>query len=174
MPTHVISADGVQADPNTGNVAIVQTVYSLKTILTDAQIKALPTTPVELVPAQGAEKGLFIHSAFFRSKFTGGAYTNIDASYCDLSLYPTYLPMFAKDIDASLNNIFFANPDTENFNLSGQFQFLNNYFLGAAVDESVFNNHNITLRCTNPAGNFTGGNAANTLEVTVFYSIVDL
>jgi hypothetical protein len=152
----------------------VQTVYSKKTVLTDAQIKALPTTPIEIVPAPGVNKALNVFCAVIRCDFTAGAYTNIDADYVDLGLLPANLPLIVKDPSASVNTIPFATADIKNYTLSGQFSISGGYTLALPYSESIFANSAATLWCTNGLGNFTGGNAANTMSVIVLYSIVDL
>src|SRR5689334_20436757 len=78
MPTHVISANGTEADPTTGDVQIP--IYKSETILYDADIKALPTTYPELVPAPGVGKGIVFLGAAMAFDFSGGSYTNTDGS----------------------------------------------------------------------------------------------
>jgi hypothetical protein len=166
MPTHALV--------NNGNADIIVAVYQHKIVLTDAQIKALPTTPIEIFSALGENKAVNIFAAVIRCDFSAGAYTNVDASYVDLSLQPANLPMLVKDPASSINLIPFETADIKNYLISGQFTVNGGYNLALPFSEGIFNNYPVSLWCTNEAGNFTGGNAANTLSVTVLYSIVDL
>lgn len=159
MPTHVIAVDNTAADPVTGNVPVVQTVYSLKTILTDAQIKALPTTTIELVPAQ---EGKLFHvlGAFCLLDNQNGGYSNWDS-----------LPfrIFTGTDNQVLNAV--ADPIEDTDGPVWYIKFDN--------EIGIYNNvpivqGPISLKLTNPSGDLTGGDPANTLAVTVFYSIVDL
>ncbi len=161
--------DGIEiddSDPANPVISAVVTVYQRKTILTDAQIKALPTTPIELVPAPGAGKTYIFHRALIVSKFTGGAYTTEDTDPGPFIGMPG-----AGDIKLALSE----NPDamwlfTDNSE-EGQADILPSAMRSNYVSE--YENKPLILY-TQTAINLTGGNAANTLEVTVFYSIVDL
>jgi hypothetical protein len=133
MPTHVISADGITADPNTGDVDVV--IKKRKLILTDAQIKALPTTPIDILQAPGAGKE--IYPLFAIANFKCG----------------------------SEKEVLYGNADVGNdkaLNVLGE-----NTGLSLYID-------NYTADYEDDMGNFTGGDAANTIEITVVYSIVDL
>jgi hypothetical protein len=161
--------------PTSGGGATEVTVYQLKTVLTDAQIKALPSTPIEVVPAPGVNKALNVFAAVIRCDFSAGAYTNIDPSYVDLALLPANLPIVVKDTSASIDLIPFALADIRNYTLSGQFSIsTGGYVLALGYDDQTFNNKSAELWWTNELGNFTGGNTANTMSITVLYSIVDL
>lgn len=187
MPTHVIAANGEAADPNTGNVPVEVVVYQLKTVLTDAQIKALPTTPVQLVPAPGAGKILIFHSAVVsKPAFTTpyGNTADFDGIYIGL-------------VDSGVDRGWWKDSSSNGLDDLGQLlgsadNSARIFYDGVATDiagtalDSIFQrartisfngngiNQPLNILGQTSNGNFTGGHASNTLEVTVFYSIVDL
>jgi hypothetical protein len=171
MPTHVISANGQTADSTTGDVQIP--VFKRKTILTDAQIKALPSTAVEVVPAQ---EGKVIMPIGFMATFkqTVG-YTNTNPD--------TVVVMGWGDSGGTIedSSCYIKGSSLE---ANG-----NRYALGGIIGRISANiydtlegfnmthdisNKAIVLTSYNSGGDFTGGDASNTLEVTVVYSVVDL
>jgi hypothetical protein len=174
MPTHIISANGSEPDPNTGDVQIP--IYSKKTILTDAQIKALQTTYIELVPAPGEGKLNVLHSAFWVIDTTAGVYTNqhVDSAvfigYGDwdlelttLGALPSLAGQFISKVAPLIMPIVGGTWDGYSYD------FLSNKPADYALNKAL---KLIASNATN--GDYTGGNPANSLSVTVFYSIVDL
>jgi hypothetical protein len=74
VPTYI--GDGTiapAASTTTGSIPLVRVVT-----LTDAQIKALPTTPITIVPAIDATHLVDPVRAVLWAKTTAGAYTNVD------------------------------------------------------------------------------------------------
>lgn len=155
-------------------------ILSATVELTDAQIKALPTTGVELVPAQGVNKMLVVLFGTLRWNCTG-AYTNVNADnscgiaygnsgtndWIDYACAPTTIRE-GTGIRTSL-----LNPALSPHPTAGQpdivFTYYNNF------PEADFNNTNMVVYADNfGSGDLTGGNAANTLKVTVYYVVVDL
>jgi hypothetical protein len=180
MPTHVISVDNTPADSNTGNVATEVTVYQLKTVLTDAQIKALPTTSIELVPAMSAGQLPMVHGGLVVIKNVAGAYAN-----ANINAYMSVV--YTKDgivlTDAAFlrtsNLLALTGAANTMFQFSPRVRWDNAFpaLEGTDVYSPLenFDGSGLSLFIDNAgSGDFTGGNAANTLEVTVFYSIVDL
>ena len=164
------------SDANAGSGATTVTVYQLKTTLTDAQIKALPTTYVELVPAPGAGKLLVFHRALIVSKTIGGAYTNVDAQNALVVVYGdweveagTLVPMS----QVAANKLGFMTIGTTD-DLRASWTTYQQDKLADFYMDDLANMPFKLVAGNGSAGDFTGGNAANTLEVTVFYSIVDL
>lgn len=62
-------------------------IYSATVTLTDAQIKALPSTFPEIVAAPGANKVIKFESGFVSVDCQAGAYTNVDVAAAQLSFY---------------------------------------------------------------------------------------
>lgn len=147
--------------------------------LTNAQVLALPTTPVTLLAAPGAGKLIvgadsFSFSAVFSINGPGTAYTNVDAnatfnfindganhsggwanSYKANALLTYGVPGVGPVVEvAEAQFEAFGGQDTVNEN---------------AANQKVY------LSATNGVlGNFTGGNAANTLTVNFLYAIVSV
>lgn len=148
--------------------ATEQTVLSRTVTLTNAQIKALPTTGIELVPAPGAGKMILPLDGV--ASFSGSsAYTNVHA---DASLNVMWtgfnahrwaafsLLTFGADGVLPLNSV---NNSVDPIGTSD------------AEVPSEFDNASLKISASNPGlGDFTGGHASNTLKVTLLYTVVDL
>lgn len=190
MPTHVISVNEKSANPSTGDVQIP--IFQKKIILNNAQIKVLPTTPVNIIPPPGAGKLIIGYAATLNFKTSAGGYTNIlygqPPAFTSFNLgemfsrpsifYITEALVSAQDLILSLTHRQITYKTGENEVEFGMTQNGETHL----IEEHINSIGNIPLVLqvdnldTNSAdlGDFTGGHADNTLEVTVFYSIVDL
>lgn len=149
--------------------------------LTDAQIKALPTTPFDLLPAPGAGKIIQFLGAVLNWDFAAGQYTNRNADCVLLAA----LNGWAGTAASNFSNL-------EEFNVGGRvslMQFLSAFNFNQSSGpwtnyahwtdntsnpSSAYINTPLQLMVDNAgSGNFTGGNAANSLKVTVTYQIID-
>lgn len=128
-------------------------------VLTNAQIKALPTTPIEIIPAPGAGKIIVPISAFLHLKTTV-AYASFDV-LLSFSLIrgtagsPLFVHTFADDLLDSTANT-------------------NGNMLEVTVNDADADvvNKALNLKVDNGStGDFTGGDAANFLSVSVLYYI---
>lgn len=171
---------------NTGWGSPDDLVKPSATTLTDAQIKALPTTAVTLIAAPGSGKRIRPLSVSYLFDTSAGAYTNINATYADVHLelgsdYAGYGPV--KDTAASPALTQFTDvlgtaadriydqaipPQKGNDDGGGGFYVITTGFGNRNQQE------NAALKIVidnNGSGNLTGGNAANTLKVIVYYAV---
>jgi hypothetical protein len=151
-------------------------------LLTDAQIKTLPTAAVEVVPAPGANK---VAQFLFGSVVTSIAvsYTNIDAAstnpYIAFLQHGNDVSSFIEDKNTPSAHTFLTRllssigspnsavllPDIWTTDLGT----IAVTFGGAGGSLA---NEPISIYCTN-SGNFTGGDEANTMAINVAYIIVN-
>lgn len=159
-------------------------IYQRKTILTHAQILTLNTTPVILVPAPGEGKLLVLQKAIWSKTEHTTSYTGWGQADVILIAYE------GGQIDASHGAYDMNALPGQGYSalgaLLGNISGLENsswvdYPTGISTDELI----NLPVIDKNGAGKnkafvtycsptITGGHADNTIEVTVFYSIVDL
>jgi hypothetical protein len=145
-------------------------LQSRRVVLTNAQIKTLPTTTVEVVPAPGLGKALLFMRALLDPSYTAG-YTNIgDAGASTLWLSDT-LAVSRVTVDKPLQNAIADDPSNARITTlaprgDGLDQLAPNSPLRLEAYNSDANGNNI--------GAFTGGDPANTLTVAVFYLTVDV
>ncbi len=144
--------------------------------LTNAQIKALPTTSIEIIPAPGANKvicaPIVTTGAALASLFLHWAadYTNIN----------TNLALKFK-LGTSGVSVQFLSIISKALLVTGGLNFLFVPSQGDIDSTSISNdpdtrvNKAISLSIDNMgSGDLTGGDAANTLTVTVYYTIIDV
>jgi hypothetical protein len=153
-----------------------QTVYSRTVTLTDAQIKALPSTPIELVPAPGAGKIVVWLAAHLLLDATGGAYVLADGGelwqlcYIGGAELPHEASGFVKP--GSIANTGWATfpPLTAYNGTEGYLQ------RGIPFGTSArFVNRALAIAdIYNGVDDYTGGDASNTMDVTVLYAVVDV
>lgn len=151
-------------------------------ILTDEEIKALPTTPLALL-ADDPAKLILPLFVVFQADTNGGAYTNIDPDFANLNVWYTGgfdTPLWSVDnnstatpVKDNLTSLLTAGalsfavltPNQPGYTTSGDAINLTNYLLSDGIQglglEVAINN--------NLAGNLEDGDAANTLQVTVCY-----
>lgn len=158
-----------------GGVVLVDT-----TTLTNAQILALPTTPITLISAPSAGTRIKPIGATFRSDFAAG-YTNIDATYAACAIY--WLGDFSQwaqtgivdDAAATLTrftDIFGALGEETIDTIPYHDSFTNGWVIPNAVGVSLSDGIALAVAMdNNGSGNLTGGNAANTLTITVYYVV---
>lgn len=157
-------------------------LLTLATItLSDADIIALPTTPLEIVAAPGAGKILIPFLALMSSAIVG-AYTNIDAS-CFLGVWHgsgdwQFLCVAVEQDSLGLVTHILAHtqnlvcPPLSRVTLTGSsIQDASASTLGTPIPST----DGLTLAAFNGgSGNFTGGDAGNSLKVYVWYATLTL
>lgn len=144
--------------------------------LTDAQIKALPTTAVVLLPAQGENLIVIpILATLVGDGFTANPYTNLDETSLSFSFRyeaadnpGTGLGFSVSDAGVFPDNFLTKDTLARAFNASGS------YNTSPPTPEALAN-VGIDLKVNNQAaGNFTGGNAANTMQIVMLYLLLNL
>lgn len=149
-------------------------------ILTNDQIKALPTTPFDVVPAPGADKTLVFFGALFRRSDTGFAYTNVNADayggigYGVDNVYVSAI--VANDsgaLEFSLTDLLNSSLMETLWPLDARTPSWYNKMNNQGADEYSVNQP-LVFWCSNSDGDFTGGDPSNTLTITIFYAVVDL
>ena len=123
--------------------------------LTNAQILNLATVPVTIVAAPGANKAIIVHKILLVADSSGGAYAEPSAPD-DMVLEYADGVNITGDIDATG---FLTTADVQ----------VRTY---GVLDTVVVPDVNAVVRLLNTGTDYTGGNAANTLSVRVWYSVV--
>lgn len=142
--------------------------------LTDAQIKALPTTPVEIVAAPGAGKFIAVVYAVLVIDTMAAAYTNIDAEAAWLALQVDgrsitnrYDELDQGALASTAQAVIILSPLELNNNGS-----LNASWPGDVSD--LANQPLVAFFNNGGSGAFTGGDDDNSLKVVVYYVEVEL
>lgn len=129
------------------------------TQVTDTQLKALLGTDITLVPTQGANKAIVVHAVYLFFDVTTTAYTLGSAA-----VKINYGGDAADIVD--ITEAGFLDQATDQARM---------YYLGGAAATPVIiapvANVAVVLRAA--TADMTGGNAANTLSIRVYYSVVD-
>lgn len=157
-----------------------------RTILTNAQIKALPTAPVVLVPAISG-KAIFVQSAFLWLDWTAD-YGAIDAAatmgiyYATLLNSPVLTVLDEAVISSKVSYLLAEGESTTAMmlpdpyiNVNGNAQNIQCFALaGFDVDKVVGTGADVVLKTVNGASvPFNGGDALNRLIIDVFYMVID-
>lgn len=135
------------------------------TVIADANIKALPTTTIVVVPAQGADRVIIPLFATLSLDWVAD-YTNINIGSSLSIVYPDY--------GAALQGLEGGTPAAL---FAGGEDALAIFSLteAQAAIRSAFANIPLELELDNAAaGDLTGGDAGNVLTVTVYYITVQL
>lgn len=153
-------------------------LQSTRFVLTDAQVKALPTTPFKLVVAPGAGYRIVPFLVDFYVELTG-AYTNVNAAaYAYVALgaddWSSYIANDAgvalTDLTALLNTN--AKSSLQLLRFTNDVAEAAGWGNVAAVSPAGYENVELNFVVNNAAaGNFTGGNAANKFHITTYYTI---
>lgn len=151
--------------------------------LTDAQIKALPTTAIEIIAAPAGNTRIKLHGVTYQFWFEHGAYTNVNATsallYLQTSSGTILGGYLANDSGVSLGTLTtllaaasVLTVDAGPYATNPAGTYLQPLLTGAP---SSADGKAVQLSATNNgAGNFTGGNAANTLTVLAYYTVETL
>lgn len=154
--------------------------------LTDAQIKALPTTPIQILEAQGVNKAILpVLCAFAGNGIGGNPYTNInadaymalrnesDADVFDLIINDSSIPL--THVEDLLGGV--GQPDKFAATVT---PFAPGFFQGWGViptvhPRSTVENQAYKLALDNMgSGDLTGGDAEATLIISLAYWVFDL
>jgi hypothetical protein len=165
MPLHVINE--VNDDPQLP-------ILIRQVTLTDAEVKDLPSTYLEIIAAPGANKMILFHSAVGVLDATAGAYSDVELNGG---------VMFAHGIGGgslistvgliamqATKQILSFQPLHQDLTVGPYTGYA--YDLGSGSASFMINQPLCLIAYNNL--DFGGGNAANTLKLSVYYSIIDI
>lgn len=140
-------------------------IFSKKTVITDAQIKSLGASPIEIIPSPGLGKQIFVQGAVYNLNTMAGAYAGTGNFELVIS---------TEDQAIEFTNYVRLDKNASTFtaHVSPLVQTIDGFGNQQFVSSGSIQNLGVVLAGYYPEA-LTGGNAANTLEVTVFYSIID-
>jgi hypothetical protein len=168
---------------------IINVTTVATTVLTNAQVKALPTTPITLVAAPAAGLRVKLLGATLRTAFTAGAYTNVNTTFATLGLQDPSADWLSVQIvnDSSLatdltdvTTVLGASAlvvdlpvpyvqAIQDVATTGHTEWINP-LIGMAT-ANVNGTALVLAMDNNGSGALTGGNAANTMTVIVYYAL---
>ena len=163
-------------------------IFIATRLLTEAEIKALPTTAIDLIPAPGANYRIKPLALTCVGTFASAGYTNINATYASMQLQTGggLWVSVAVSNDSSVSPVLTALTDFFAIG-AGRIMDVPIPFMYTNVDStftfqgyvqpnlntlSSVENSKLQLAVdNNGSGDFTGGNVNNRLRVTVYYTI---
>jgi hypothetical protein len=160
-------------------------LFQARTVLTHDLITTLPTTPQPVVPAPGENKVIIVLQALVRSVIPVAYDAPNDSSYITLA-FPNDTEIGAYILDDAgasvsglsqlLVNAASANEDTCIKIIPINMRFITGWgdtsFNYGGLDDTK--NKPLNLYCDNGGDDFTSGDNANKLYITVVYMIYDL
>lgn len=169
----------VEADPDVelpgGGASLVRTTL---TVLTDEQVKALPTTTVEVVPGTPPDKRYLPLWAVVVFRTQDWEYTNLDAD-ATLTIdgfetlggsHPDAVPVYdflSGGFDPLVVTMA-AQREVHNFDIGGAYR----KGVNEVAEVSDLDTFPTLIGISNGSGNLTGGHADNTITVTVAYLLL--
>lgn len=169
------------ANGGTGSASGAAILRAVVTV-TNTQYKALPTTGIEIVAAPGVGFRIVLLQAYLLADFAAGAYTGASAASSWLNLQlgtgGSVSSFIANDNAASTVLAFLSTfndgtkktavllPQQDTSDTAEEWG-----ILATPITNYTGDNMNLRIKVTNSGVDFGGGNAANTLRVTAYYTI---
>lgn len=145
-------------------------------ILSDSQIKALPTTPVEVISAPGLNKFISLVQGIAILDNMAGGYSNIAGGTITVMFFTVGAQVASNlYVESDMGDLEFPGSSPFPLIFSPSASIGTGLFAAAGpTDANSVNNQSLYITAANGGSNFTGGNAANTLKVIVYYTVIDL
>lgn len=155
------------------------TILQASVTLTDAQIKALPTTAVQLVAAPGADKVLMPVALFGVLDTAAAEYAGVTGAGWDIFVGADGTNLILNTIQADALLGAAAERLIGSYGLTpigfGNFDGFNLGWTSPGAPLADWANQPLYIKDQwKGGGAYTGGDAANTLKVTVWYAVVDV